>query len=163
MRTINWLYQASPRKFINHIHEIPTIREPFSDDTILEVQEKFLSEGFQYIKVATVSDGRAIIQTFLKTLPMYQNIGCLTICKEPLPHNITDIYSIWQAGDYLSPQSGHSPLEEYFVEYFYFDFIWIEATTPLLESYWFEMALRTMINFDIDRRIPILLCHYLKD
>ncbi len=158
MRKIDWLHHASSRQFINYIHEIDGVRQPLSEQAILEVQEKFLSNGFQYLKVKSIKEGRSIIDTFLKTLTLYHDIACLTTSKEPLS-NATDIYGILEGGGYLSSFEQYY-LEEYFIENFYFDFMWIEASIDVLISPWFEDVKKILINTAIDQHIPILICVY---
>jgi hypothetical protein len=158
MRKIDWLHHTSSRQFLNHIHEIEGVSQPLSEQTILELQEKFLSNGFQYIKVKSIPEGRALIDTFLKTLTMYHDVACLTKSQIPL-QSATDIYSLLEGGGYLSPFEQHY-LEEFFIEHFYFDFMWIEATLEVLTSSWFESVKKILINSAIDQHIPILICVY---
>ena len=83
MHKRDWLHRASPRQFVNHIHEIEGISQPLSEHEILEVQEKFLSNGFQYIKFSSIEEGRSIIEAFLQTLPLYHDVACLTTQTPP--------------------------------------------------------------------------------
>ena len=159
MRKIDWLYHATPRQFINHIHEIDAVHQPLSDQTILEIQEKFLSNGFQYLKIGTIKEGRSLIQLFLGSMSIHHDIACLTLQERSLPSNVTNIYSILNGGGYLSSFE-LCCIEEYFIEHFYFDFMWIEATSDLLLSGWFEGVKKILINSAIDQHIPILVCVY---
>jgi len=159
MRKIDWLHHASSRQLLHYIHEINEVQQPLSEQAILEIQEKFLSNGFQYLKTKSIKEGRSIIETFLSTLTLYNDIACLTTVKEPMLQKATDLYGIFQAGGYLSPFENHY-LEEYFVEQFYFDFMWIEATMDMLTSSWFEDVKKILIHTAIDQHIPILACVY---
>lgn len=161
MRKIDWLHHASSRQLLHYIHEINEVQQPLSEQAILEIQEKFLSNGFQYLKTQSVKEGRILIETFLSTLTLYNDVACLTTVKEPQLYNATDLYGIFQAGGYLSPFESHC-LEEYFVEHFYFDFMWIEATMDMLTSSWFENVKKILIHSAIDQHIPILVCVYEK-
>lgn len=159
IRKIDWLYQDSSRSFINHIHEINLIKQPFSDKDILEIQEKFLCNGFQYLKGQNIGQGRKIIYTFLASLGTYHNVACLTLDSQPLNEGITDLYAELCGGGYLHSFEPYY-LEEYFIEQFYFDFIWIEATRSLLMSAWFEEVKEKMLQIAIDEQIPILVFVY---
>lgn len=161
MRKIDWLHHASSRQLMHYIHEISKVHQPLSEQAILEIQEKFLSNGFQYLKVKSIKEGRSIIETFLNTLTLYNDVACLTTTKDPILHNATDIYGIFEAGGYLSPFES-CYLEEYFIEHFYFDFMWIEATMDMLTSTWFEDVKKILIHTAIDQHIPILVCVYEK-
>jgi hypothetical protein len=158
MRKIDWLHHASSRQLLSFIHEIDGVSQPLTEQAILEIQEKFLSNGFQYIKAQSIKEGRSIISTFINTLNIYSDIACLSTSKEPLPHG-ADIYGILEGGGYLSSFEQYF-LEEFFIEYFYYDFMWIEATLDMLTSAWFEDVKKTLINTAIDQHIPILVCVY---
>ncbi len=159
IRKIDWLYDDSSRSFINHIHEIPLIQQPFSDKDILDIQEKFLGNGFQYLKGHNIGHARKIIATFLTSLGVYHDIACLTLDDHPLPVGITDLYSELAGGGYLNSFEPYY-IEEYLIEYFYFDFIWIEATRSLLISSWFEQFKEKMLESSVNEQIPILVCVY---
>src|SRR3990167_2960052 len=159
MRKIDWLHHASSKQLMHYIHEINGVHQPLSEQSILEIQEKFLSNGFQYLKVQSIQEGRALIEMFLNTLTLYSDVACLTTTKDPILYNATDVYRILEAGGYLSPFED-CYLEEYFVEHFYFAFMWIEATTDMLMSSWFENVKKILIHTAIDQHIPILVCVY---
>jgi len=159
MRKIDWLYHATSRQFINYIHEIDTVQQPLSDQAILEIQEKFLSNGFQYLKIESIKEGRLLIQSFLSSMSIHHDIACLTLQERGLSSTVTNIYSMLNGGGYLSSFESCC-IEEYFIEYFYFDFMWIEATSDLLLSGWFEQIKDMLINSAIDQHIPILVCVY---
>ncbi len=159
MRKIDWLHHASSRQLMHYFHEITEVRQPLSEQSILEIQEKFLVNGFQYLKARSVQEGRAIIETFLHTLNFYYNVGCLTTAKKLSLKNATDIYAFLEGGGYLNSFEQYY-LEEYFIEHFYFDFMWVEATTEVLMSRWFEDVKKIIIHSAIDQHIPILICVY---
>lgn len=159
MRKVDWLYHDSSRAFINHIHEINLIKQPFSDKDILEIQEKFLCNGFQYLKGQNIGQGRKIIYTFLESLAAYHDVACLTLDPQPLGEGITDLYAELCGGGYLNSFDPHY-FEEYLIEQFYFDFVWIEATRSLLMSPWFEHIKEKMLEAAIDEQIPLLVFVY---
>ncbi len=159
IRKIDWLYHDSSRSLLNHIHEINLTKTPFSDKDILEIQEKFLSNGFQYLKSQNIGQGRKIIYTFLQSLATYHDIACLTLDPHPLIEGITDLYMELCGGGYLNAFDPHY-FEEYLIEQFYFDFVWIEATRSLLISTWFEQIKEKMLEAGINEQIPILVFVY---
>ena len=159
MHKIDWLHHASSRQLMRYFHEITEAYQPLSEQAILEIQEKFLVNGFQYLKARSIQEGRSIIETFLQTLNFYHNVACLTTVKKLPLYEATDIYAVLEVGGYLDSFE-QQYLEEYFVEHFYFDFMWVEATTEMLISDWFEEVKKTLINSAIDQHIPILICVY---
>lgn len=159
IRKIDWFHNASSRHLIQHLHEINVIREPYSDTDILDLQEKFLTNGFQYFKAQNTPKGRALILTFLKTLGLYHEIACLTLNPtHPLPEYVTDVYYDLSSSGYLNAFEPYF-LEEYFLD-FYYDFMWIEATQELLLSSWFENVVTNIITMTIDQHIPIVVVVY---
>lgn len=159
VRKIDWLYHDSSQDFVNHIHEISLIKQPLSDKDILEIQEKFLCNGFQYLKGQNIGQGRKIVYTFLHSLATYHDIACLTLDSHPLQQGITDIYAELCGGGYLNSFDPYY-FEEYLIEHFYFDFLWIEATRKLLMSPWFEQIKEQMLKAALDEHIPILVFVY---
>lgn len=159
MRKIDWLHYASSRQLVDHLHEIDLITQPFSDGVIFDLQEKFLSNGFQYLKAKDVERGRSIIYAFLESLALYHEISCLTLAPiPPLKNAITDLYYELNVGGYLTSFEPYY-LDEFFFE-FYYDFMWIEATRPLLMSPWFEDVKKKIIDMGIDQNIPIIVVVY---
>jgi hypothetical protein len=157
---MNYLYHGSSRQLVEHLHEIHLIREPFSDHQILHLQEKFLTNGFQYLKASNVVRGRAIIQAFLDSLHVYHETACLSLVRSPvLPEHTSDLYETLYAGGYLSSFEPYS-LDEFFLENFYYDFMWIEATRDLLITDWFDDVIRKLIDQGIDHHIPIIVVVY---
>jgi hypothetical protein len=132
---------------------------PLSDNDILEIQEKFLSNGFHYLKWQNAKQGRTMMYCFLDSLSRYHDVACLTIDPFPMRETITDMYTELYDGGYLRPGESYY-LEEYFIERFYFDFIWIEATPKLLASNWFQDVKHKIIDLGIDQQIPIVVTIY---
>lgn len=159
IRKIDWLHHASSRQLIQHVHEINLIQEPFSDTDIFELQEKFLTNGFHYLKAQNIAKGRSIIKKFLKILALYQDIACLTVNNQSaLPEHTIDIYYDLTTGGYLNTFQPYY-LEEYFFD-FYHDFMWIEANQELLLSSWFDNVITKIIDMAIDQHIPIVVIVY---
>lgn len=156
---IDWLHHTSSRQFVEHLHEIDLIREPFSDSQILAIQEQFLTNGFSYIKTTSVVKGRALIGSFLDSLHVYNDTACLTMSNLPVRESVSDLYNELQAGGYLSPFEPYC-LEEFFLEHFYYDFMWIEGTRELLMSGWFEAVKRKIVDLGFDQLIPIVVIVY---
>lgn len=133
------------------------IKSPFSEQDILDLQDEFLSYGFHYIKVDTVQDGRRVVNTFLHSLKSYyQALGCLSMAEHYLPDSVTDIYELLEWYGYLK----YNSLESFFVDQWYFDFLWIEATEELLTSAWFCTFSQLLEDFSINRKIPIFIISY---
>jgi hypothetical protein len=133
------------------------IRSPFTEKDILDLQDEFLSNGFHYLKVKSIQDGRRIINTFLYSLKgYYHDIGCLSLADVCLPDNISDIYELLEWYGYLK----YDCLENFFIDQWYCDFLWIEATEELLLSPWFCTFSQMLEDFSLNKEIPIFIISY---
>ncbi len=138
---------------------LPLIQHPFSETEILEIQDKFLSEGIHQLKVTDVAAGRNLVHTFLDTLTVYHEVGCLTVSNNPLESYITNIYHELLLQSYIDQYEAKN-LEEFFIEQFYFDCLWIECTTSLIEQPWFTDFQINLLNFKLERQMPIIMLSY---
>jgi len=145
----------------NQINNAKHVREPFSDSDILNLQDAFLTSGIHYIKTDDVSTGRALTTLFLNSLNCYHNIAALSMTSEPLQTKTTDLYAELILGQHLNQNLSHE-LEDFFLEKFYYDFMWIEATKKLLDSFWTQEFFRKITDFKLDQLIPILVVSYKK-
>lgn len=138
---------------------LPLIQHPFSEVQILELQDKFLSEGIHHIKVADIAAGRNLVHTFLDSLTVYHEVACLTVSNAPLESYITNIYHELLLQGYIDQYEARN-LEEFFIEQFYFDCLWIECTAELMEQSWFADFQINLLNFKLDRQMPIIMISY---
>lgn len=109
------------------------VNENLTEHEILSLQDAFLINGFHSMHVSDQATGRVIIESILQSLPMYSHNACLTTDNSiDLPANIIDIYTtLFNEG--LHEQS----IEEFFINEFYFDFVWIEMNDALCQASWF--------------------------
>lgn len=138
---------------------LPLIQFPFSESEILDLQDKFLSEGIHHIKVTDLASGRDLVDTFLDSLTAHREIACLTVSNTALESYITNIYHELLLHGYIDRFESKN-LEEFFVDQFYFDFLWIECTSKLMEQSWFADFQMNLLNLKLDRQIPILMISY---
>lgn len=133
------------------------VNSPFTEKDILDLQDDFLSNGFHYLKVNDIKTGRRVIHTFLHSLKSYyHDIGCLSVADVYLPDAITDIYEILEWYGYLK----ENYLENFFIDQWYFDFLWIEATEELLLTSWFCTFSQLVEDFSFNKEIPIFIISY---
>lgn len=133
------------------------IKMPCVEKDILYLQEIFLANGFHHLKVKNIETGRLLISLFLHSLNYYHEVACLTVDNNPLDKSIFNLYRAMLKLDALNQHD----LEDFLVEYFYCDFMWIEATKDLTGSSWFPMFKKVMHAFNIDKHIPIVILSYL--
>ena len=132
------------------------IVDPFSEQDILELQDEFLTNGFHYLTVSNIQTGRKIINTFLSSLNYYQEVGCLTIADQALVENVSNICKLLENSDYLQNMN----FEEFFLEQWYYDFVWIEAIEQLWYLPWFKKLYQQIVNGTIEDSLPIFILSY---
>ena len=154
MKRMNWLENAPSTWFMAP----RLIEEPLSESDILYLQDAFLTNGFHHIQVKNVAAGRNIIRTFLDSLAVYHDTACLT-AVDLGQEGVFDINNALHDGGYLD-LLGDKELEEFFIEEFYFDFMWIEASRELISSAWFIDFERKLEDFKITRHIPMIVISY---
>src|SRR3989304_5227238 len=138
------------------MNTLKSLREPLSESEILDLQDVFLSNGFHHIRVKNIDCGRSIMQIFLRTLYCYNDIACLTMGSKPLEPKVCDVFSELVQGNYLDQFNLHN-WDEFFIEQFYYDFMWIEATHQLVTSPWFAEFEDKIVTFKIDQHIPVVI------
>lgn len=155
------LYSA--RDFSQDASRLFTIHhELLSERDIIELQDKFLTNGFHYITVSSIACGRALVKTFLASLSCYTTIGYVSIAaRDVQDRQYKDIYDDLISNGYIDSLTGHlvnqQSLDQFFIEEFHYDFIWIEATQTLTEKQWFADFKERLTTFNIDKDIPILM------
>jgi len=134
------------------------IEEPLSEVEILDIQDVFLTNGIHTLHVPTVSAGRRLINTFLHSLDCYYTPACLTGAVEPLHSTVYDLYA--DVTRYALGMAHGGDLEEFFIERFYVDFLWIEQSEVLKKTTWYAEFEQRLIDLKIDQHIPIICLKY---
>lgn len=128
-----------------------------AEHEILALQEKFLTNGLHHIKVETIVAGRELLGQFLPSLQtIHHQVACITLSDLPLQNDIVDVY---QELTLCQKVDGYD-LEEFFIERFYVDFLWIEATPLLLKKEWFGDFEKKLLDYNIEKQIPIIVMLY---
>lgn len=122
------------------------------DEQIIEINNLFLTAGFHTILVNDFSTGRALISTFLASLNYYHQVGCLTIDNQPLM-DADNLYRMLKDN-----YQNNNDLDQFFMESFYYDFIWIEENESL--DHISTLFKTKMKEFGIDQNIPIISLLY---
>ena len=136
------------------------VKLPLSEQDIIDLHSMFMLQGFHHLTVRDISTGRDMIQEFLSSLDYYYNIAALTIVDEgPLPENVADLYVLLE-GNYRSSLASSDIIENFFLEQFHYDFLWIEACPELLTMPWYSHIQQTIHTFNIDAEIPIFIVSY---
>lgn len=132
------------------------LQEPFSENDAIYLQDIFLTPGVHHLYVDTTSKARSVISKVLKSLQYHQKAACLSLQALDWSDDVCDIMRLLVAEDYLV---NHESLILFFLEHFYFDFLWIEETQALVESIWYEQFKQYLVDFNFHKSIPIIKVH----
>lgn len=146
---LGWLPNAKPRQ----------IDRSLSEDDILFLQDIFLKTGFHHIRVADILSGRTIMYKLLESIHYYHEITCLTgNLQIPLKRRINNLYQALEkcCGSHATYES----IEEYFLENYYADFLWIELSEELFKKSIATCALSIMHQLGMADNIPIISISY---
>ena len=143
---------------MNFMCDVPPRRlsSTLSLDDILYVQEMFLTKGLHHIMVPDMWQGRTLIHDFLKSMNYFHDIACLTHSDQPA---LDDYESNLLEGvaDYCGQDIILDTVEEYFLEHYCADFMWIELSESLLNNPLVLQIVHVMHDLDIAHRIPVVV------
>lgn len=139
-----------PPMAIDAVHE-----HALTDQQIIDLHMRFLTNGFQHIQVPSIKEGRELIQTLLSSLDYYRAVACLTTSDIELPAHAQDIFSNLVEGRYVP-----NNLEQFFLDYDQFDFLWMELTPCLLNQPWLENFKSLFIDNHMHVKMPIICISY---
>ena len=165
MRSLMTLKKYGKYKFFEitnikkNIKRAKKLSECLSEADILDLEDKFLTNGFHYISVKDVVVGRRLVDRFLNSLHCYNQNAALTISDGSLAFCVTDIDYELVKGGYVDSVYNFD-FDGFFINQFYHDFMWIEASKELVESQWFADFFEKMVSFKIDQHIPVLIISY---
>ena len=134
-----------------------------SHEDILELQDLFLSPGFNHLHVPTVAQGREVVAAVLAALPHLTRVAYLSLDPTALPEwgRTTSIGSLYEELAFAGALAlSHSALEMFLLEQFAYDFVWIECTQELLDSSWYCYFEAKVVEFNIPHEMPILCISY---
>ena len=126
---------------------------PLSDCKIIQLQTIFMTPAIHRIYTHDIVSGRNLINTFLTSLRYYKNIGCLTILPISLDSNTLNMFPIIKSEQNLG-------FDTFFVEFPYFDFVWIELSRTLLAQLTSSEINRICEFFTSYQSIPVVVLQY---
>lgn len=132
-----------------------------SEHEILELQDLFLTPGFNYLTVPSVQAGRELISSFLHSLQHYSQIACLSAGSAELPRDISSLHD--EMAFYGALALSHNALESFLLEQFHYDFLWIESSPELMQTAWYGYFEQKLSDFNIASTMPILVVSYNND
>ncbi len=128
------------------------------EQSIITVQQYFLSPGLHCITVPNLDNGRSLLRICLDSLGIYTNVGMLSLSNKAVPAHYVDLYADMQRAHVLSLDSGM--LEEYMLSSFQADFLILEYTQELMEQPWFGRFEHLLHDYSIATSIPVIMFLY---
>lgn len=125
-----------------------------TESDILYLQNIFTTPGVHMVTVPNILAGRKIIMEQLEALQWHQEIGFLTADQSACCVPAQNILSM------LEQPIDQEGVETFFIERFYFDFLWIETTSGLVNMPWIYSFEKQLINYHLDSMIPIIILTY---
>ena len=130
------------------------ISTPCTEADILYLQTIFTNPGIHTLTISNIQAGRRMIMEQLEALQWYQEIGFLTADQSaqclPAQNIVTK----------LNQPIDQEGVETFFIDRFYYDFLWIEATEGLVNMPWVLLFERQLYNYHLNTMIPIIILTY---
>lgn len=130
------------------------ISTPYTEADILYLQNIFTTPGIHTLTVPNIQIGRQMIMEQLEALQWHQEIGFLTADQSARYLPAQNIITM------LDQPMDQESIETFFIEHFYYDFLWIEATTGLVNMPWIYIFEQQLFNYHLDSMIPIIILTY---
>ena len=161
MRQVCCLYEANlynkPCLFDTVIPRKIDSALPVED--ILYLQEIFLTAGLHHILVSDIASGRIIVGRLLKSMNYHHEIACLTNTWDPpLKKTVLDLYN--SAIHYCGDNASYDQIEEFFIEQYFADFMWVEISKSLLQIPFVGYVLQAMHELDLAHNMSIVVLSY---
>lgn len=123
-----------------------------SDYDVLALQNIFLTSGYHTFCTQHVYRTRNLICSLVSAIPSFSSVACLTLDGGPLPDGFVDMYQELTCCTDLSPLS----IDDFLLNEFYYDFLWVECTPALLESSWFGHFRQRLYDFNLLKSLSVL-------
>ena len=135
-----------------------TVYPQFSEQEILDLQDLFLTYGCNYLTVPTMGQGREIISLFLASFQCFSRTACLTTQPALLDDSVVRLHDELALDGALA--FDHHRLDDFLLNKFYYDFLWIECSDDLIQAPWFYYFEKKLIDYNIAQSMPILFVSY---
>lgn len=161
MRQGSCLYEAYPynKSWLFDVIRPRQIDSALPADDILFLQDIFLTNGLHHIGVSDLVSGRMIVSRLLRSMNYHHELACLTNSWDPpLKKTVLDIYN--SLVDYCGQDASYDEIEEFFLEQYCADFMWVEISKDLLHIPMAGYALQAVYKLEIAHHIPIVAVSY---
>ncbi len=120
------------------------------ESLIIAFSDAFLTRGIHYVPVNSHKEVRELLLPFL-SLYYYSTLAYVSLIEQQLPNqdiiNLSGIFNTYKTED----------LEEYLLNSFYYEFLWIELSPFLCHKQWYPLFAQKITDFNLPTRIPIII------
>jgi hypothetical protein len=138
--------------FVHRQRDTVSIQEPLAYDDICFLQNALFKPGISHITFYDFDTSLLILNT------------CFAYCNKTVGYVSTlNVVSDSRYINLYHPLQHYyrtDTMEQFFFDYSYIDFLWIEYSPSLLESPWLSKFEKKSIDFNIQNTIPILVVSY---
>ena len=146
-----------PHKYVTLKKEYIS-KEALKEKDILILQELFWQAGEHYLKVTSVEEGRNLVLTFLNSLYYYKKIACLTVIPGTLPLKAQNLLKLLKKEPFKEQHVFDT--EDFLLNQFHFDFVWIEVTQEIMLTPWFKHFEQKVFEYKLAHNCPIIFMQY---
>ena len=133
-------------------------KETLKEKDILILQELFWQTGEHYLKVTSVEEGRLLVLTFLSSLYHYKKIACLTLIPGQLPLKAQNLSNRLKKEEFKDRAIFDT--EDFLLNHFDFDFVWIEMTKEIRQADWFIHFEQKVFDYKLAQNCSIIFMEY---
>lgn len=130
------------------------ISTPLSENDLIFLQNAFTTPGLHAIRVKDIQTGRSLIKQLLDALRWYHDVGYLA-----LNDNLPCLYAT-NIMNHFSYPINSTELSRFFIEDFFYDFLWIEINQELLNQVWLPLFEQRIAHLHNDQIIPVIVVSY---
>lgn len=127
---------------------------PCTEPDLLYLNVIFTTKGIHHIRVSDELSGRLLIKNVLASLQWYYQVACITTSDDTVDFADNVVARLPKPLDDMT-------IEQFFLEEFYYDFVWIELTEELKREDWIENFQERIHAFQIDLIIPVIVIEYI--
>jgi hypothetical protein len=134
-----------------------------SENDIIILQNKFLTNGMHHIYVENVSAGRTIMKKILPLCHWYTTPVYIATPSATSDTSVTNIYDLLKQEGLLDTHNTFTSeelLDDFLYTHLSIDFMWIELTPRLVLTQWFSVIYQKIVGLHSKAHMPIIMMEY---
>lgn len=124
-----------------------------TENDVVALCDIFLTPSIHYVTFTSLATGRKVMHSFIDHLTCYHAIGYID--RIGISHqkgmNLYEFFAHYESGEHL-----REAIEQFFLERFNYDFIWIVYPKYQVAQTFIQVFLDCVVEYRIDQKIPII-------